>query len=334
MRSARAHLLAATMRLTLASAYCVTLATALTHDQSAAAATSYHTSGAATAQGPIEPRWPNPAHDTGPTRPRRTLGEDFLLDELRWEQWGGEIATGAGKASIHGPGNRSRSYPFEVKVFLSGVANCFGVPIYTTLTVSTADGVEVPTGFSAAALKPIVRRCSIQPQLCGDASSCSRPPHAERFFRRPEIDVNLGRLDDLFSTRISAVGLRWKALGSTLATGTGYVNTKIKLGTSNEVLQTTGEEPRVYPIRLTLSKPRWCGGVMRYTALRARIFGPGIARRKYASPDAIPTGATRRVLDRRAKGRASRSSTARRGVGVRWLTRKGQIDKAIMGCGS
>lgn len=277
-----------------------------------------------------EPRWTNPVVGRGSARPTATFGARWRVDRVRWTAWGAETATGAGQAILFGSSASDRiSAAFDVTVTLSAVVDCLGTPIYTRMAIAPAEGVQAPDGFS---LTPLTRPCSVQPQLCGEKSACQPPSRPRLPPRGSAQDPSLGDLDELFHTTLSPVGVRWRRLGSRVATGVGYVNTRIKLGTSNQILQRTGEEPRVYPIRFTLSQPRWCGGAMRYTTLRAAVYGAGIARRKYADPHAIPAGATRRALDRDAKRRASHRATARRGAAVRWTIKPAAIKKTLASC--
>jgi len=211
----------------------------------------------------------------------------------RWSSWGGARAKGAGilyinweLSRVHAPtGNfkivdRGETKTPRAALILGGRVNCAGQALYTRYKVELPAGTTPPRFFDH--LKEGGASCQVyvrQDQAGAPAYNPNTGASSPTF--------NGMRCGNGFTQAVDFTSgcWRWKGWNSKRATGTGFIRTAGRLNPKG--LKFDFDDTRIYLVRIVVSRPRWCGGMV-YTRQRVVAYGSGIA-------DTYPGEATRRL---------------------------------------
>ncbi|HEX5923693.1 MAG TPA: hypothetical protein VFY45_07660 [Baekduia sp.] len=216
--------------------------------------------------------------DERPSSIMATMGRHFVqVLDLRWSTWGDENALGTGK--LRTPATTFGREP-DVNVTLHDRVDCFGTAIYTAWTLAMPDGAMPPSDFAQARAK--LAPCRLGPCPGGRASCRITTGFRDRAMP-PDVLRSKGWLF-LMDVRHG---------DRATATVTEFLERNRRFGDPRSIIHHW-----IYPIRIQLSRPRWCSGSMMRTRMTITAYGAGVEHDShvYLAHPHLPSRAQRRRL--------------------------------------
>lgn len=232
------------------------------------------------------------------------FGPTLDIAGLVWTGWGAETASARGRLTYHWSQSGSPRGPVDVEVTMREPVDCHGWRIYSRYTIAVLPGAAIPAGFGDVAINRSVERgCHPMQRWCDlPATSCS----------------GVGGYFTLAFLSKANAGFTWRGFDSREAVGVGFLHRVRPFGYPRGLVKQW-----TYPVRVRLTEPRWCNGMVTYTKVVTELFGTGarFSWNRGGDPEGTaPRGEIRRRLLRDVGRDGVRKRTDVRSFGRRCQT--------------